>query len=142
MKIWNCAPNLIACVLALSTSARASGDAPDDAQAVADPNSAVVKLTADNFEKFVSENPLVLAEFYAPWCGYCKMIGPELVKVANALNETHPGIKIAQIDCTAEEALCAAHEIHGYPTMKLGRQDPKKLGNIMVPEMLRVSPPI
>lgn len=106
-------------VLALTTVALASG--PSDGDAIADPNSAVVKLTTENFKSFVEENSLILAEFFAPWCGYCKKLAPEFTQAANDLNESNPNIKLAQVDCTEEEELCKDFGIRGYPTLKIIR---------------------
>lgn len=97
--------------------------AQDAASAPAD--SAVVKLTSDNFEQFLKENPLVLAEFFAPWCGHCKALGPEYIEAASQLEDKN--IKLAQIDCTEQEALCQAQGIRGYPTLSVFRgPDDKK----------------
>lgn len=87
--------------------------------AIADPNSAVVKLLADKFELFIAENPLVLAEFFAPWCGHCKTLGPNFSKAADELSPS--GVVLAQIDCTEEEDLCRDQGIRGYPTLKMFR---------------------
>lgn len=105
----------------LSSIALVLASGPTDGEAEADPNSAVVKLTTDSFNEFLINNPLVLAEFYAPWCGYCKKLAPEYVKAADSLNESHPNIKLAQIDCTVEEDLCRQFGIRGYPTLKVLR---------------------
>ncbi|ODV80585.1 protein disulfide isomerase [Suhomyces tanzawaensis NRRL Y-17324] len=119
MKFWKFSSQALATLLSVVTLAQASG--PTDGEAAADPNSAVVKLTTATFKTFLDENPLVLAEFFAPWCGYCKLLGPEFSKAADSLNESHPNIKLAQIDCTEEEQLCLEHGIRGYPTLKLAR---------------------
>ncbi|EEQ39901.1 protein disulfide isomerase family protein [Clavispora lusitaniae] len=119
MQFWKFSSQVLATVLATVSVVAASG--PSDGDAIADPNSAVVKLTAKEFKSFLDENPLVLTEFFAPWCGYCKQLGPELSKAADILNETHPKIKVAQVDCTEEETLCQQHQIRGYPTLKVMR---------------------
>lgn len=116
MKLWQLSSYVLA---ALVSAAVASG--PSDGEAIADPNSAVVKLTAADYKSFIDSNPLVLAEFFAPWCGYCKQLAPEFTKAADSLNETHPSIKLAQVDCTEEEDLCMEHGIRGYPTLKVIR---------------------
>ncbi|EER31476.1 hypothetical protein CTRG_05206 [Candida tropicalis MYA-3404] len=124
MKFWKYSTNALATLLAIVSLTNAGG--PADGDAVADPNSAVVKLTSENFAAFIEENPLVLTEFFAPWCGYCKMLGPEFSKAADSLNESHPKIKLAQIDCTEDEALCMEHGIRGYPTLKIIRDGDNK----------------
>lgn len=117
MKFWTFSTTALATLLSVVSLTQAGG--PTDGEAAADPNSAVVQLTADNFKSFLDENPLVLAEFFAPWCGYCKMLGPELSKASDVLNESHPNIKLAQIDCVDHAELCQEHEIRGYPTLKV-----------------------
>ncbi|PSK41153.1 protein disulfide-isomerase domain [Candidozyma pseudohaemuli] len=119
MKFWKFSTTAVAALLASVSMVSAGG--PADGQAAADPDSAVVKLTEKEFKGFLEENPLVLTEFFAPWCGYCKILGPEFSKAADILNESHPNIKLAQIDCTEQEDLCHKHEIRGYPTMKVMR---------------------
>lgn len=106
-------------IAALTTSILASG--PTDGDAIPDPNSAVVKLTGETFADFVDSNSLVLAEFFAPWCGYCKKLGPEFSQAADSLKESNPAIKLAQIDCTEDEPLCSQFGIRGYPTLKVFR---------------------
>lgn len=77
----------------------------------------VVQLTTDAFEDFVSENEVVMVEFYAPWCGHCKALAPEYEVAATKLKEH--GIPVTKVDCTEEEALCAQQKIQGYPTIKV-----------------------
>lgn len=119
MKFWNFTPSALAGLLAVVALAQA---APGEGEAKADPNSAVVHLTAENFQSYITSNPLVLAEFFAPWCGYCKMLGPEYSKASDILKETNPNIKLAQIDCVEEEQLCQEFQIKGYPTLKIFRE--------------------
>ena len=87
--------------------------------AIAPEDSAVIKLTEANFKDFIANNPYVLAEFFAPWCGHCKKLGPEFASAADSLVETNPDIKLAQVDCTEDRDLCAKFDIRGYPTLKI-----------------------
>ncbi|KAK9248587.1 thioredoxin-like domain-containing protein [Lipomyces tetrasporus] len=80
----------------------------------------VVSLTKDNFESFIAEHPLTLAEFFAP-CGHCKALAPEYEQAATALKEKHKDIALAKIDCTAENELCNNQGIEGFPTLKVFR---------------------
>lgn len=84
--------------------------------AVAPEDSAVVKLTSEGFVDFIKENPLALVEFFAPWCGHCKTLGPQFVKAADVLQEKD--IPLAQVDCTEEQELCMSQGIRGYPSLK------------------------
>jgi len=79
----------------------------------------VAELTKDSFNDFVTDNNLVLAEFFAPWCGHCKALAPEYEEAATALKEKN--IALAKIDCTVEAELCQQQEVEGYPTLKVFR---------------------
>ncbi|CAG8303473.1 unnamed protein product [Penicillium salamii] len=86
---------------------------------VADADANVVTLTTDTFNDFVKEHPLVLAEFYAPWCGHCKALAPKYEEAATELKAKD--IPVAKVDCTVEEELCRTYEVDGYPTLKVFR---------------------
>lgn len=111
---------VLAIVSALSTYVNAQQEA------IAPEDSSVVKLSADNFESFIKEHTLVLAEFFAPWCGHCKNLAPEYVLAAADLEPKN--ISLAQIDCTENQDLCVEQGIRGYPTLKVFKN-----GNIQYP---------
>ncbi|RDB22496.1 Protein disulfide-isomerase [Hypsizygus marmoreus] len=94
-----------ACVLALASLV------------LAETASDVLKLNAANFEETVSSNPLMLIEFFAPWCGHCKALAPHYEEAATALKEKN--IILASVDCVDEADLCQAKEVQGYPTLKV-----------------------
>ncbi|KAF5388202.1 hypothetical protein D9615_000449 [Tricholomella constricta] len=77
----------------------------------------VLKLTSATFEESVSNNPLMLVEFFAPWCGHCKALAPHYEEAATALKEKN--IALASVDCVDEADLCQSKEVQGYPTLKV-----------------------
>ncbi|KAK0733470.1 protein disulfide-isomerase precursor [Lasiosphaeria miniovina] len=79
----------------------------------------VEQLKKDTFDDFVKTNDIVLAEFFAPWCGHCKALAPEYEEAATSLKEKD--IRLAKIDCTEETELCQQHGVEGYPTLKVFR---------------------
>ncbi|KAG0276455.1 protein disulfide-isomerase precursor, partial [Linnemannia exigua] len=89
-------------------------------RADADVKSDVIDLTAKNFASSVSDEKLMLVEFFAPWCGHCKALAPEYEIAATELKEHN--IPIAKVDCTVETDLCQEQGIQGYPTLKVFRE--------------------
>jgi len=83
--------------------------------------SQVIVLTADNFESEISKHPLLLVEFYAPWCGHCKKLTPEYDAASLKLHEF--GIPIAKMDADEEKNKPFANRfgIKGFPTLKVFR---------------------
>jgi len=98
-----------ASLLALLAVAFAESDTPSD----------VLSLTAEDFKSVVDPEPVILVEFFAPWCGHCKALAPEYEKAATALKEKN--IKIAKVDCVEQADFCQAEEIQGYPTLRVYR---------------------
>ncbi|CCC66592.1 hypothetical protein NCAS_0A00320 [Naumovozyma castellii] len=98
----------------LSTVANTQGQFPS---AVAPEDSAVIKLTGENFAAFIAGHNLVLAEFYVPWDYHSKLLIQEFVATANELQQHD--ISLVQIDCEADELLCSQLEINYYPTLKI-----------------------
>ncbi|KAI1846742.1 hypothetical protein JX265_008954 [Neoarthrinium moseri] len=79
----------------------------------------VTQLKKDTFDDFVASNDLVLAEFFAPWCGHCKALAPEYEEAATSLKEKN--IQLVKVDCTEEADLCQSYGVEGYPTLKVFR---------------------
>jgi thioredoxin 1 len=70
-------------------------------------------LTHANFEQAVTSNDIVLVDFWAAWCGPCRMFAPVFDKAA----QQHPDIVFGKVDTEAEQALAAAAGISSIPTL-------------------------
>lgn len=74
---------------------------------------ATVDLTNETFEKTVTDNPIVLVDFWASWCGPCRGFAP----VYEEASEKHPDIVFGKIDTDAEQQLAMAAQISSIPTI-------------------------
>ncbi|TQL59498.1 thioredoxin [Oryzihumus leptocrescens] len=74
---------------------------------------ATTALTAQTFEPTVLQDGIVLVDFWAEWCGPCRMFAPVFEKAS----ETHPDITFGKVDTEAEQALSAAAGISSIPTL-------------------------
>ena len=68
------------------------------------------------FHKITKEQPLVLVDFFATWCGPCKMLSPVLEEMAE---EMKGEVEIVKVDVDAQPALAASYQIMSVPTMLL-----------------------
>ncbi|MBN2113941.1 MAG: thioredoxin [Acidimicrobiia bacterium] len=76
-----------------------------------------MELTRDNFEATIAENETVLVDFWAEWCGPCRMFGPIFEKAS----EEHPDIVFGKVDTEAQQELAAAFGISSIPTLMVFR---------------------
>ena len=76
---------------------------------------AELKITANNFEKEALQSPLpVLLDFWAPWCGPCRMLAPELKALAN---EYAGRVVVGKVNVDEEPELAAAFRVASIPTV-------------------------
>ena len=82
---------------------------------MASPN--IVSLTKENFAQEVLKSPVpVLVDFWAEWCGPCKMIAPVLGELAD---EYDGRVKIGKVNIDNEQALAGEYGIRAIPTLLL-----------------------
>ncbi len=75
-------------------------------------------LTMQNFEQTVKDNDIVLVDWWASWCGPCRMFAPVFEKAS----ANHPDIVFGKVDTEAESALAGAARISSIPTLMAFRE--------------------
>ena len=86
-------------------------------------------INREQYENLILGNKPVLVDFWAPWCGYCRRIGPALDKLADSRED----VIVVKVNIDEEPALARQERIEVIPTLVLYR-DGFDLGSIVAPE--------
>jgi thioredoxin 1 len=79
---------------------------------------ATIELTKNNFEEVVTNNDMVLVDFWAPWCGPCKGFAP----IYEAASEQYKDVVFAKVNTDEEQELAGHFAIRSIPTIMLFRE--------------------
>jgi thioredoxin 2 len=88
-----------------------------------------VELGSDNFSQHISRSDIpVLVDFWAPWCGPCRMMAPSFAQAAEQLE---PGMRLAKLNTEDARDLASRYNIRSIPTLALfagGREIARQAG--------------
>jgi thioredoxin len=77
----------------------------------------VAEINESNLESTITDNPFVIIDFWAPWCGPCRGFAP----VFEAAAEKHPDIVFAKVNTQDEQGIAGHFQIRSIPTLMIFR---------------------
>jgi len=94
-------------------------------------------LTVENFDDETDKHPLIVLDFWAPWCNPCKSFAP----VFEGAAKEHPDILFGKINCDEQEVLAKQFEVRSIPTLiavKDGTIVEAKVGAVTPPNFAKI----
>ena len=91
---------------------------------------ATINLTKENLESTIMNNDTVIIDFWAEWCGPCKMFGPIFEEASNR----HPDVVFAKVDTESEQELASYFQVRSIPMVVAFRE---QIGIFQQPGLLQ-----
>jgi thioredoxin len=77
-----------------------------------------INLTKDNFDQTVTDSPMVVVDFWAPWCAPCRFFSPVFEEAAGK----HPDVVFGKVNTEEEPELASSFGIRSIPTLMILRE--------------------
>jgi len=76
------------------------------------------EVTSESFDSLLKEKEVLVVDFWAPWCGPCKMQGPIVEDLSQDLKDKE-GVKVSKLNVDENQAKASQYQVMSIPTLKI-----------------------